>query len=108
MKEAIRSIAPNFYCRVNDSDMAQRLKDQIALVIGAGSIRPGVSTGKATSILYAREGATVIAVELAGSLCIVTLSLGPTRVLLRQSSLAAPEVGARVGFTVDGPAHVFA
>lgn len=43
--------------------MANRLKDKIALITGAGSIGPGVGNGKATSILFAREGADVLAVD---------------------------------------------
>jgi len=38
-----------------------RLKDKVAIVSGAGSIRPGVGNGKATAILFAREGARVVA-----------------------------------------------
>ncbi|UCH52028.1 MAG: glucose 1-dehydrogenase [Chloroflexota bacterium] len=40
-----------------------RLKDKVAIVSGAGSIRPGMGNGKATAILFAREGAKVIAVD---------------------------------------------
>ena len=40
-----------------------RLKDKVAIVSGAGSIRPGMGNGKATAILFAREGARVIAVD---------------------------------------------
>ena len=40
-----------------------RLKDRVAIVSGAGSIRPGMGNGKATAILFAREGAKVIAVD---------------------------------------------
>ena len=46
--------------------MAGRLKDRIALVIGAGSIGPGWGNGKATAVLFAREGAKVFAVDLSG------------------------------------------
>jgi NAD(P)-dependent dehydrogenase (short-subunit alcohol dehydrogenase family) len=41
-----------------------RLKDKIALVIGAGSSGPGWGNGKATAALFAREGACVIAVDV--------------------------------------------
>jgi len=37
-----------------------RLKDKVAIVVGAGSIRPGMGNGKATAILFAKEGASVI------------------------------------------------
>jgi NAD(P)-dependent dehydrogenase (short-subunit alcohol dehydrogenase family) len=40
-----------------------RLKDKVAIVSGAGSSRPGMGNGKATAILFAREGASVIAVD---------------------------------------------
>jgi NAD(P)-dependent dehydrogenase (short-subunit alcohol dehydrogenase family) len=40
-----------------------RLKDKVAIVAGAGSIRAGVGNGKATAIAFAREGAKVVAVD---------------------------------------------
>jgi len=40
--------------------MEDRLKDKVAIVTGAGSIGPGIGNGKATSVLYAREGAKVV------------------------------------------------
>jgi len=44
--------------------MAERLKDKVALVTGAGSIGPGWGNGKATAVLFAREGAKVVAADL--------------------------------------------
>jgi len=44
--------------------MAGRLQDKIAIVTGAGSSGPGWGNGKATAVLFAREGAHVIAVDL--------------------------------------------
>ena len=41
-----------------------RLEGKVAIVTGAGSSGPGVGTGKATSILFAREGAKVILMDL--------------------------------------------
>lgn len=43
--------------------MAGRLADKVAIVTGAGSRGPGVGTGKAMSILFAREGAKVLLVD---------------------------------------------
>lgn len=43
--------------------MTARLKDRIAIVTGAGSSGPGWGNGKATSVLFAREGAKVFAVD---------------------------------------------
>jgi NAD(P)-dependent dehydrogenase (short-subunit alcohol dehydrogenase family) len=44
--------------------MGQRLEDKVAIVTGAGSAGPGWGNGKATAVLYAREGARVFAVDL--------------------------------------------
>ena len=41
-----------------------RLQGKVAIVTGAGSRGPGVGTGKAASILFAREGAKVLLVDL--------------------------------------------
>jgi NAD(P)-dependent dehydrogenase (short-subunit alcohol dehydrogenase family) len=40
-----------------------RLKDKVAIVSGAGSIRPGMGNGKATAILFAREGGEARAMQ---------------------------------------------
>ena len=44
--------------------MGDRLKRKVAIVTGAGSIGPGMGNGKATAILFAREGARVMLVDL--------------------------------------------
>ena len=44
--------------------MPGRLQDRAAIVVGAGSIGPGWGNGKATAVLFAREGAKVLAVDL--------------------------------------------
>ncbi|HET9020063.1 MAG TPA: SDR family NAD(P)-dependent oxidoreductase, partial [Acetobacteraceae bacterium] len=43
-----------------------RLDGRIALVFGAGCVGEGWGNGKATAVAYAREGATVIAVDRNG------------------------------------------
>lgn len=40
-----------------------RLKGKIAIIVGAGSVGRGIGNGKATAILYAREGAKVMLVD---------------------------------------------
>ncbi len=45
--------------------MTGRLQDKIALVVGAGSVGPGWGNGKATAVLFAREGATVVCADRA-------------------------------------------
>tara|TARA_Y100000590_G_scaffold459245_2_gene615830 strand:- start:1900 stop:2724 length:825 start_codon:yes stop_codon:yes gene_type:complete len=44
--------------------MVDRLKDKVAIVTGAGSSGEGVGNGKAASILFAREGASVVLVDM--------------------------------------------
>ena len=44
--------------------MAQRLSGKVAIVTGAGSSGPGWGNGKAISVLFAREGAKVFAVDI--------------------------------------------
>ena len=43
--------------------MPDRLKNKVAIVTGAGSRGPGLGNGKATAILFAREGARVLCVD---------------------------------------------
>jgi len=43
--------------------MGERLKGKMAVVTGAGSVIPGIGNGKATAILFAREGARVMLVD---------------------------------------------
>ena len=44
--------------------MSGRLDGKVALVVGAGSVAEGWSNGKATSVLFAREGAQVFAADI--------------------------------------------
>jgi NAD(P)-dependent dehydrogenase (short-subunit alcohol dehydrogenase family) len=44
--------------------MADRLKDKVALVVGAGSIGPGWGNGKAAAVAFAREGARVFCADI--------------------------------------------
>ena len=41
----------------------ERLKGKVAIVVGAGSLGPGLGNGKASAILFARAGARVFAVD---------------------------------------------
>ena len=43
--------------------MAGRLDGKVALITGAGSVGPGWGNGRATAMLFAREGARVVAVD---------------------------------------------
>src|SRR5712691_483483 len=55
--------------------MAGRLEGKVAIVTGAGSRGPGVGTGKAISVLSAREGAAVCLVDLHAERAAETLAL---------------------------------
>lgn len=44
--------------------MAGRLDGKVAMVVGAGSSGPGWGNGKATAVLFAREGARVFCVDI--------------------------------------------
>ena len=44
--------------------MGDRLKEKVVLVSGAGSSGPGWGNGKATAVLFAREGAKVLAADI--------------------------------------------
>ena len=44
--------------------MAGRLHGKVALVMGAGSVGEGWGNGKATAVVFAREGARVVCVDL--------------------------------------------
>ncbi len=43
--------------------MPQRLRGKVAIVTGAGSVGPGWGNGRATAVLFAREGAKVMIVD---------------------------------------------
>lgn len=40
-----------------------RIQDKIAIVTGAGSVGPGIGNGRATALIFAREGACVLLVD---------------------------------------------
>ena len=44
--------------------MGGRLQDKVAIVTGSGSVGPGWGNGKAMSVLFAREGARVVGVDV--------------------------------------------
>ena len=44
--------------------MTERLKNKVALVLGAGSVGEGIGNGRAIATVFAREGARVVGVDL--------------------------------------------
>ncbi len=69
--------------------MADRLKDKVAIVTGAGAIGKGWGNGKATAVLFAREGARVVCADI-----------NPTAAE-ETASIIAGEGGAAMVVTVD-------
>src|SRR5687768_5423135 len=55
--------------------MAGRLQDKVALVTGAGCVGPGWGNGRATTVLFAREGAKVFAADKNGESMKETVAL---------------------------------
>jgi NAD(P)-dependent dehydrogenase (short-subunit alcohol dehydrogenase family) len=55
--------------------MADRLAGKVAVVTGAGSSGPGVGNGKAAAILFAREGASVLCVDLVPDRALETVAI---------------------------------
>jgi NAD(P)-dependent dehydrogenase (short-subunit alcohol dehydrogenase family) len=77
-----------------------RLKDRVAIVAGAGSIAEGWSNGKATAVLFAREGAKVFAVDrdinAAQETCAIIASEGGAATPHQCDVSIAEQVGAMV------------
>src|SRR5437899_8505089 len=63
MTDMAASVEPRDTVRSREEIMAGRLKDRVAIVVGAGSIGPGWGNGKCTAITFAREGARVFCVD---------------------------------------------
>jgi NAD(P)-dependent dehydrogenase (short-subunit alcohol dehydrogenase family) len=49
---------------LKEEGMGDRLNEKVALISGAGSSGPGWGNGKATAVLFAREGAKVVAADI--------------------------------------------
>ena len=72
-----------------------RLEGKIAVITGAGSSGPGLGTGKAASILFAREGAKVLLVDRNPQAAEETLAA------IREEGGEASIIGADVTLAVD-------
>ena len=77
-----------------------RLKGKIAIVVGAGSVGPGWGNGKATAVLFAREGASVFAVDRTTAAAVATQEIiraeGGTCEVYTADVVHADEVAAMV------------
>ena len=87
-----------------------RLKDKVAIIAGAGSIAEGWSNGKATAVLFAREGARVFAVDrklaAAEETRAIILSEGGKAIAHRCDVSIAAEVEAMVKACLDAYGRV--
>jgi NAD(P)-dependent dehydrogenase (short-subunit alcohol dehydrogenase family) len=68
--------------------MGSRLKDKVALIIGAGSVGPGWGNGRATTVRFVEEGAKVLAVDFSEQ-------------NLRETVEKAPSIKTHIGDVMD-------
>jgi NAD(P)-dependent dehydrogenase (short-subunit alcohol dehydrogenase family) len=80
--------------------MPDRLKGKVALVVGAGSIGPGFGNGKASAVLFAREGAKVLCADLNLAAAEETANIikgeGGEAIAFKADATKSGEVGAMV------------
>jgi NAD(P)-dependent dehydrogenase (short-subunit alcohol dehydrogenase family) len=85
--------------------MPDRLKDKVAVVVGAGSIGPGWGNGKATAVAFAREGARVFCVDINPAAAEETAEIikaeGGSAVAHRADVTKADEVAALIAACCD-------
>ena len=85
--------------------MSGRLDGKVAIVTGAGSRGPGLGNGKATAILFAREGALVLCVDLVKDRAEETAALlsaeGAETAALAADVTRAEDCGAMVAEAVN-------
>ena len=84
--------------------MTDRLKEKVALVVGAGSIGPGWGNGKATAVAFAREGARVVCADINLAAAEETVAIikkeGGDAVVHKADVTKSAEVEAMVALTV--------
>lgn len=73
--------------------MSGRLEGKVAIVTGAGSVGPGWGNGRATAVLFAREGARVLAADRSADALKETLDL--------VAAEGGPMAGRMVGHECD-------
>lgn len=85
--------------------MSGRLAGKVALVVGAGSVGPGWGNGKATAVLFAREGARVVCADISAAAAEETRALiegeGGEAVAVACDATNSGEVAAAVQLAVD-------
>jgi hypothetical protein len=68
--------------------MGSRLKDKVALIVGAGSVGPGWGNGRATTVRFVEEGARVFGVDV-------------SEANLRGTVEKAPSIKTHIGDVMD-------
>ena len=85
--------------------MGGRLVGKVALVVGAGSVGPGLGNGKATAVLFAREGARVLCVDINEAAARETVDIihgeGGTAEALQVDASKADQVAAMVAACLE-------
>lgn len=85
--------------------MASRLEGKVAIITGAGSAGPGWGNGKATAVLFAREGARILAVDArldaADETARIIHAEGGECTVVRADVTQAQEVAAAVQVCLD-------
>ena len=82
------------------SGMSGKLKDRVAIVVGAGSSGPGWGNGKCTAITFAREGARVFCVDRKRSAAEETVGLIEKEVGKQSAIAFEADAGRPTGRTV--------
>jgi len=85
--------------------MGDRLKDKVALVSGAGSSGPGWGNGKATAVLFAREGAKVLAADLNLDAAVETKRIIEGEGSICEAAFGDVSLAADVATIVDASQH---
>ncbi|MDP6589829.1 MAG: SDR family NAD(P)-dependent oxidoreductase [Alphaproteobacteria bacterium] len=82
-----------------------RLENKVALISGAGSVGPGWGNGKSTAVAFAREGASIFAVDLAPEAAAETQGIIASEGGVCQTHICdvteATEVEAMIGACVE-------
>ncbi|MDP6954277.1 MAG: SDR family oxidoreductase [Alphaproteobacteria bacterium] len=85
--------------------MGSRLENKTALVVGAGSVGNGWSNGRATAVLFAREGARVVAADINLDSAAETVSLiekeGGVAVAHKVDATDTTEVAAMISRCIE-------
>ncbi|MCZ6860943.1 MAG: SDR family NAD(P)-dependent oxidoreductase [Alphaproteobacteria bacterium] len=85
--------------------MTGRVQDKVAIITGAGASGPGWGNGKASAVLYAREGAKIFAVDLdeaaAASTTAIVEEEGGNAVAFKADVADADQVEAMVAACVE-------